>query len=88
MKTKIKLIISKIKHICSNVNYKRRYNNLIKRYEELEKKYEELEKKISTEYVNTQLKEAKRQAIMYKRQRDQVRLDYKELESSITIKEI
>lgn len=88
MKTKIKKMIAQVKHICSNANYKIRYNNLVKKYDELEKQYEELEKKLSAEYMNTQLKEAKKQAIMYKRQRDQIRLDYKDLQSSIAIKEV
>lgn len=87
MKTKIKKILAQVKHICSNANYKIRYNNLVKKYDELEKQYEELEKKLSAEYMNLRLKEAQKQAIMYKRQRDQLRLDYKELQSSITVKE-
>lgn len=87
MKTKIKQIITQIKHICSNANYKIRYNNLSKKYDELEKEHENLKKKLSKEYINSQLNQATREAIMYKRQRDQVRRDYTELQKSITIKE-
>jgi hypothetical protein len=87
MKTKIKKIIAQVKHICSNANYKIRYNNLVKKYDELEKEYEKLEKKLSAEYINTQLKEAQKQAIMYKKQRDQVRQDYISLENFIKSKE-
>ena len=87
MKTKIKKIISKIKHICSNANYKIRYKNLKKKYEELEEEKNELEKKLSKEYVNIQLNQAVQEAIMYKRQRDNLRQDYKKLQESITSKE-
>ena len=88
MKTKIKQVISKIKHICSNANYKRRYNNLVKKYESLENEYEKLEKKLSAEYINTQLNQARKEAIMYKKQRDIARKDYIDLENSIKSKEI
>lgn len=88
MKTKIKEIISRIKHICSNVNYKIRYNNLSKKYVELEQDYEELEKKLSKEYINSQLNQAKKEAVMYKRQRDTLRQDYIDLQNSIKNKEI
>lgn len=87
MKTKIKQIIAQIKHICSNANYKIRYNNLVKKYEELEEDKKELEKKLSKEYVNIQLNQAIQEAIMYKRQRDNLRQDYKNLQESITSKE-
>ena len=87
MKTKIKQIIANIKHICSNANYKIRYNNLVKKYETLEQKVDELEKKLSTEYINTQLNQARKEAIMYKKQRDIARQDYIELEKSIKNKE-
>ena len=80
---KIKKLISQIKHLCSNVNYKVRYNNLCKRYEELEQEYRDLEKKINEEYINTQLAQATKEAIMYKRQRDQVRKDYIDLQNAI-----
>ena len=87
MKTKIKQIITQIKHICSNANYKIRYNNLVKKYDELEKEHEYLKKKLSKDYISMQLKQAQQEAIMYKRQRDQVRQDYVDLQKSITIKE-
>ena len=87
MKTKIKQIITQIKHICSNANYKIRYNNLVKKYEELEEEKNELEKKLSKEYVNIQLNQAVQEAIMYKRQRDQLREDYIKLQNSTTSKE-
>ena len=86
MKTKIKEIITQIKHICSNANYKIRYNNLLKKYEQLEEDYEQLEKKLSKEYINAQLKDAQKQARIYKRQRDQVRQDYVDLQKSIVSK--
>ena len=88
MKTKIKKWISDLKHIFSNANYKIRYNNLAKKYETLEKNYAKLEKKLSKEYINTQLRDTTKQAIMYKRQRDQLREDYLELQKSIASKEI
>ena len=88
MKTKIKKWISNLKHIFSNANYKIRYNNLAKKYETLEKEYAKLEKKLSKEYINTQLRDTTKQAIMYKRQRDQLREDYLELQKSIASKEI
>ena len=87
MKTKIKQIITQIKHICSNANYKIRFNNLMKKYDELEKEYEGLQKKLSKEYINSQLNQATREAIMYKRQRDQLREDYINLQNSIKNKE-
>ena len=87
MKTKIKQIITQIKHICSNANYKIRYNNLSKKYDELEKEHENLKKKLSKEYINSQLNQATREAIMYKRQRDQLRKDYIDLQNSTTNKE-
>jgi hypothetical protein len=87
MKTKIKEIISKIKHICSNANYKIRYNNLVKKYENLENEYAKLEKKLSAEYLNSQLNQARKEASMYKKQRDLVRQDYIDLQNSITNKE-
>lgn len=87
MKTKIKQAILKIKKICSNVNYKIRYNNLTKKFEELQETCIELEHKLSAEYMNTQLKEAQKEALMYKRQRDQLRKDYIELQNSIANKE-
>lgn len=87
MKAKLKELIIQIKHICSNANYKIRYNNLTKKYEELEENYNKLQKRISKEYINSQLNQASREANMYKRQRDQVREDYKKLQESITNKE-
>lgn len=87
MKTKIKQIITQIKHICSNANYKIRYNNLAKKFQELQDTCIELEHKLSAEYMNMQLKEARKEAIMYKRQRDQLRKDYIDLQNSIANKE-
>lgn len=87
MKTKIKQIITQIKHICSNVNYKVRYKNLLKKYEMLEEEHMQLEKKLSKEYINTCLRQAQQEAEMYKRQRDQLRKDYIDLQKSITNKE-
>lgn len=88
MKTKIKKIITNIKHICSNANYKIRYNNLAKKYELLEEEIAEIKKKLSKEYMNVQLIEAQKQAVMYKRQRDQLRKDYIDLQNSTTSKGI
>lgn len=87
MKTKIKQIITQIKHICSNANYKIRYNNLVKKYEELEEENQRLERMLSKEYINMQLKQAQQEAVMYKRQRDQLREDYIKLQNSTTSKE-
>lgn len=87
MKTKIKQLLTNFKHICSNANYKIRYKNLKKKYDELEEENEKLEKMLSKEYINMQLKQAQQEATMYKRQRDQVREDYKKLQESITNKE-
>lgn len=87
MKTKIKQIITQIKHICSNANYKIRYKNLKKKYEELEQENQRLEKMLSKEYINMQLKQAQQEAVMYKRQRDNLRQDYKKLQESIDNKE-
>lgn len=87
MKTKIKQIITQIKHICSNANYKIRYKNLKKKYEELEEENEKLTTMLSKEYINMQLKQAQQEAVMYKRQRDQLREDYIKLQNSTTSKE-
>ena len=87
MKTKIKQIITQIKHICSNANYKIRYKNLKKKYEELEEENEKLTTMLSKEFVNMQLNQARQEAIMYKRQRDQLRKDYIDLQNSTTNKE-
>lgn len=87
MKTKIKKIISKIKHICSNANYKIRYNNLVKKYNSLQEEYDKLELKLSAEYLNSQLNQARKEASMYKKQRDLVRQDYIDLRNSIKNKE-
>ena len=81
------LIITQIKHICSNANYKIRYKNLKKKYEELEEENEKLTTMLSKEFVNMQLNQAKQEAIMYKRQRDQLRKDYIDLQNSTTNKE-
>ena len=87
MKAKIKQIIAQIKHICSNANYKIRYKNLKKKYEELEEEKQRLERMLSKEYINMQLKQAQQEAVMYKRQRDQLREDYINLQNSTTSKE-
>lgn len=87
MKQRIKQTMLKIKHICSNANYKIRYTNLLKKYKELEEQYGALEQKLSKEFVNMQLNQAQQEATMYKRQRDQLREDYKVLQDSIANKE-
>ena len=87
MKTKIKQMLTNFKHICSNANYKIRYKNLKKKYDELEEENDKLEKMLSKEYINMQLSQARQEAIMYKRQRDRLREDYKNLQESITSKE-
>lgn len=88
MKTKLKKLIEDIKHIFSNANYKIRYNNLEKRYDELLNEYNKLEKKLSSDYVNVQLRQAQKEAIMYKKQRDTVRKDFVELQNSINNREV
>lgn len=86
-KEKKKTLLSKIKHLYSNVNYKKRYDNLIKKYNLLVEKYERREKEYNEEYTTIQLNQANKDKAMYKKQRDELRLDCIKLQKLISSKE-
>jgi len=86
-KEKKKTLLSKIKHLYSNISYKRRYDNLIKKYNLLVEECERREKKYNKDYTTIQLNQANKDKAMYKKQRDQLRIDYINLQKTITSKE-
>lgn len=86
-KEKKKTLLSKIKHLYSNISYKRRYDNLIKKYNLLVEECERREKKYSKDYTTIQLNQANKDKAMYKKQRDQLRIDCINLQKLLSSKE-